>query len=204
MSLPASIENICESCVMKLRNKANQSSDNPLGRRVGMIVVFGATILMIALFMVACQPDTRATYIPVEVTPVALYSPEYHYYDEVASANIYYSITIVNQGLINNYLHVDDVESGEVGWLVIYAYDQRRTGAVVGYAPLVEGENDDFFVEIDPDLSTPILFAIIHTDNGARNVFDYPDFDPPVVFEGKMIGIPIQIMDPVGESTNVP
>jgi hypothetical protein len=42
-----------------------------------------------------------------------------------------------------------------------------------------DGVNTDVIVEIDPDIATDTLYAMLHEDTGTMGEYEFPDADPP-------------------------
>lgn len=74
---------------------------------------------------------------------------------------------------------VDQVVAPEAAWLVIRADEDGEPGAVLGYAAVAEGENEDVAVTVDPHQVTPTLYAALHQDAGRPGDFEFPGPDTP-------------------------
>lgn len=82
--------------------------------------------------------------------------------------------------------------SGVNGWLAIHADDNGKSGEVIGYAPLREGENTDVAVQLDRPAPSGKLYAMVHSDGPNDDRYTFPDGDPPVEADGQMVAEPIQ------------
>jgi hypothetical protein len=80
-----------------------------------------------------------------------------------------------------NVLVVAHVTAAAGGWIVIHADNNGQPGAVVGYAAVNAGENDNVQVTItDPTALTPTLWAMLHVDAGTVGTYEFPGADAPV------------------------
>lgn len=79
---------------------------------------------------------------------------------------------------------VSTVTLPEAGWLVIYNDDGGEPGDVIGQSELPAGSSRNVTVEIDPFLATDTLYARLHADTGEAELFDFPDADQPLEWEG--------------------
>jgi hypothetical protein len=77
--------------------------------------------------------------------------------------------------------------SGADGWIAVHADDNGEPGAVLGHAPIQEGENTSVEVPLDEPLdSSGNLYAMLHVDDPADGNYTFPDGDPPVDAEGEI------------------
>jgi len=97
------------------------------------------------------------------------------------------SVAVSDQPIENGTVTVDSVVSVGPGWIVIHSEADDAPGPVIGYAAVEDGENEDVVVEIDVDLATETLYAMLHADTDEIGVFDFPDADPPVEVEGEIV-----------------
>ncbi len=81
----------------------------------------------------------------------------------------------------------------EAGWLVIYNDDAGEPGEVIGQSALPGGRSRDVTVEIDPYMATSTLHVRLHADTGEAELFDFPDADPPLEWEGAPVGVSFPI-----------
>lgn len=82
-------------------------------------------------------------------------------------------------------------------WLVIYADSEGARGEVIGQAWLPAGVNRDVPVEIDPELATETLYAVLHQDAGEPGQFDFPDgADVPLQRNRVVIEAPFTLLSP--------
>jgi len=98
------------------------------------------------------------------------------------------SIHVADQDVQGGMVSVAEAVSAGPGWAVIYTEgSDGQPGEQLGYAPLVDGQNTNVMVAIDPAKATPRLFAVLHQDTGAIGTFEYPQADPPVHIEVRMV-----------------
>ena len=72
-----------------------------------------------------------------------------------------------------------EVVSKDAGWIVIHADNNGEPGAIVGYAPVKAGLNENIKVKVDAGKLTPTLYAILHVDRGIQGTFEFPGEDVP-------------------------
>lgn len=77
--------------------------------------------------------------------------------------------------------------SGADGWIAVHADDSGDPGAVIGYAPIQEGENTDVEVKLDQPVDSGTLYAMVHAEDPADGDYTFPDGDPPVDQSGGMV-----------------
>lgn len=84
-------------------------------------------------------------------------------------------ITIQNQDITSGLVLVDSVTANQGGWVVLYRSPNFGWSDIVGYAPVYRGTNRNLLAKIDTgkmkDQTT--LWAQLHADAGAQNVFDW-------------------------------
>jgi hypothetical protein len=82
---------------------------------------------------------------------------------------------------------ISEVVAPEEGWVAVYASADGEPGEVIGYIAVPEGSSRDVAVEVDPYAATPILTARLHVDAGEAGLFEFPDGDPPVEWNGTTV-----------------
>ncbi|MCA9956849.1 MAG: hypothetical protein KC434_19095, partial [Anaerolineales bacterium] len=81
-------------------------------------------------------------------------------------------------------LQIASVVSPEDGWLVLYAMTEGELGEVLGYTAVTTGLNQNLTLTIDPQLATPTLGAVLHSDAGESGEFEFPEGpDVPMQWE---------------------
>ncbi|GEM_PF-3049822 len=94
------------------------------------------------------------------------------------------SVTVDDQEIgEDNMVTIAEVVSPEDGWIVIHQADNGDPGPAIGYEAVQSGTNTDVMVEIDQDMVTDTLFAMLHEDTEPMGEFTFPDGDPPTVDE---------------------
>jgi hypothetical protein len=97
------------------------------------------------------------------------------------------SVTVEDQAIENDTVVVQRAVSDGPGWIVIHADDAGQPGEVIGNAALSDGENTDVSVEIDTEMATETLYAMLHIDDGEEGTYEFPDGDPPAEVEGNVV-----------------
>lgn len=105
----------------------------------------------------------------------------------LAAAQMDGSVTVVDQEIVGDTVVVANVVSPGPGWMVIHADQDGAPGPVVGYAPVVQGENVDVAVNIDRTMATETMYAMLHTDAGQEGVYEFPGDDAPVAVDGQPV-----------------
>ncbi len=108
------------------------------------------------------------------------------------------SVTVSDQADNNDSVTIAKVVSNGPGWLVIHKDASGAPGAVIGYAAVKNGENDNVVVKIDSYSGSPTLYAMLHIDAGKVGVYQFPGPDVPVMVDGKMVSPPFKVtgLDP--------
>ncbi len=104
-------------------------------------------------------------------------------------------IEVSDQEVMDGTVVVDLVVSDGPGWIVIHADDDGSPGEVIGYEAVSDGENMDVEVEIDTDLVTETLYAMLHVDAEVVGVFEFPGDDVPVQVEGETVTVSFTATD---------
>jgi len=83
-------------------------------------------------------------------------------------------VTVNDQVMRGGAVTIDSVTSDGDGWLVVHADNgEGAPGAVIGYAPVADGANENVVVVLDTVNVTPVLFAMLHTDTGEAGVYEF-------------------------------
>lgn len=101
-------------------------------------------------------------------------------------------------------LQIASVVAPEDGWLVLYAMNDGELGEVLGFTDVAIGLNQSLDLTIDPQLATPTLVAMLHSDAGESGEFEFPDGpDVPLEWESAQIAttfaLDFQLSEPVVE-----
>jgi hypothetical protein len=98
------------------------------------------------------------------------------------------AITVADQevdqeGLVT----IDRVVTVTPGWIVLYQDEGGLPGPMLGFAPVIRGENEQVIIAINWRRATPILHAVLLEDAGLKNVFEPYESDQPVAVQGAEI-----------------
>jgi len=97
------------------------------------------------------------------------------------------SVSVRDQLLLANSVVIDQVVSDGPGWIVIHADNDGAPGAVIGFSALANGLNSNVQVLIDESLSTDVLFAMLHIDEGELSAYEFPGADLPATRDGSVV-----------------
>jgi predicted lipoprotein with Yx(FWY)xxD motif len=114
------------------------------------------------------------------------------------------SVTVSDQALEGDGVTIDRVVAAEPGWLVVHADNEGRPGPVVGHSSVAPGENDNVRVQIDTDMATPTLYAMLHMDRGTVGTYEFPGDDGPVAVGGQVVTPPFAVAGLAQESAAAP
>lgn len=90
------------------------------------------------------------------------------------------TIEIHDQPVMNRKIVIDEIHSGDQGWIAIYADQNGMPGRVIGYQHIIPGIFKQLEIEIDLSEATVVLYAMVHKDHGNIGIFEYPGIDLPV------------------------
>lgn len=111
----------------------------------------------------------------------------------VVQAQVTPAVEVSDQAIEDSSVTVDRVVSDGPGWIVIHADDNGAPGAVIGHSAVQDGENLDVAVEIDVEMATETLYAMLHTDAGTQGTYEFPGDDVPVTVDGQVVVTPFTI-----------
>src|SRR5687767_8497745 len=97
------------------------------------------------------------------------------------------AVTVEDQEILDSQVTIAKVVSEGPGWLVIHIQENGNIGAVIGQSPVVDGENTNVVVEIDPMMTTETLYAMLHMDAGVIGTYEFPGADTPVTVNGEAV-----------------
>ncbi|RMF80605.1 MAG: SH3 domain-containing protein [Chloroflexi bacterium] len=101
------------------------------------------------------------------------------------------SVTVNDQVILNDSVRVTTVVSDGPGFVVIHVDDGTGSfGAVIGNAPVSDGVNENVIVPIDASQATPLMFAMLHTDDNEVGTYEFGSVegaDAPVVVDGEIV-----------------
>jgi plastocyanin/predicted small secreted protein len=104
------------------------------------------------------------------------------------------SVSVRDQALNGGKVLMDRVFALEPGWLVIHIEQDGGPGPVIGSAFVEAGPNFDLEVDIDSELATPKLFAMLHLDAGTPGEYEFPGEDVPVKNGEAIVNVPFQLL----------
>ncbi len=103
-------------------------------------------------------------------------------------------VEAMDQDVSNGVVSASMVQAAENGWLVVHRTDaEMKPGAVVGYAPLRNGENVDVAAILQEPVATgDMLMLMIHSEQGGAfaGVFEYTlgaTEDGPIRIDDKLV-----------------
>jgi hypothetical protein len=102
--------------------------------------------------------------------------------------SINYTGTLTGTSLVVNSAQID-----QQGFLVIHADNGGQPGPVLGYAPLVRGNNSNIVIELSGDI-TPVVYPMLHVDSGEPGVYEFGTVegaDGPVSVAGAVVTGPM-------------
>ncbi len=105
------------------------------------------------------------------------------------------SVEVKDQSIVNNKVIIPKVVSDGPGWLVIHLDIDGKPGAVIGYAAVHFGVNNNVAVTVDSQKATDKLFAMLHADKGKIGVYEFPGPDVPVFVAGVMVNVPFAVQN---------
>jgi hypothetical protein len=86
----------------------------------------------------------------------------------------------------DNTVTVGSVVTAADGFIVIHANNEGAPGAVLGFAPVVAGSNNDVAVTLEGDV-TPSVWPMLHVDTGEAGTYEFGTVegaDGPVIIDG--------------------
>jgi len=105
------------------------------------------------------------------------------------------AVTVSDQAAVEGTVTVDRVSSAEPGWIVIHIDVSGAPGPVIGFAPVAVGNHQNVAVEIDLTQATPTLYAMLHVDEGAAGVYEFPGADAPAFAGEAIVNAPFQLLE---------
>ena len=122
--------------------------------------------------------------------------------------NVTPALNVSDQPIVNDTVSVDRAVINQTGWVNIHADLNGTPGDILGYSPLSEGVNENVTVTIETENATPVLYAMLHVDEGEEGVFEFPGPDVPVLLNGSPVqqafnvtgGLPAVNVTPTAEA----
>ena len=99
-------------------------------------------------------------------------------------------VTVNDQVSLNGTVMIDSVYSEGPGWVVIHVDNNGKPGRVAGEASVAAGWTYQLEVPIDTTIATPVLYAMLHVDDGQIGVYEFDGqsgLDNPVMVNGQMV-----------------
>jgi len=85
------------------------------------------------------------------------------------------AVQVMSQAVLNGMVTISRVDADAAGFVVIHADENGEPGHVVGVAAITAGGADNLAIMIDGAMATPVLHAMLHTDDNTQGVFEYND-----------------------------
>ena len=175
--------------------------------------LFGALLTLVvlaALALAACagtQASPQATEPPASPTPEPTVPQPTSTSRPTAApteAPVTPSVSVMDQEIDMGTITVPEAVSQGEGWLVIHADQDSAPGPVIGHTALSDGVNQNVTVEIDTQIATGTLYAMLHTDSGEMGTYEFPGGVPPVKVDGQVVVKPFMVTGlPVTPSVTV-
>jgi hypothetical protein len=96
-------------------------------------------------------------------------------------------VGVYDQNVTGDTVTIDYVVSVGPGWIVIHVDNNGKPGEVIGHAAVSDGINKFVRVKIDTSKKTDRLIAMLHTDSGEIGTYEFPQGDPPVKIDDKIV-----------------
>ncbi|RIK29415.1 MAG: hypothetical protein DCC55_37980 [Chloroflexi bacterium] len=105
----------------------------------------------------------------------------------VSAQDVTPAVTASDQESDGTSVTIANVAAAVPGWIVIHIDADGSPGPVLGQTAVEVGDNSDVVVALDPPLEgDTALWAMLHVDEGAAGVYEFPGADVPVR-DGDMI-----------------
>lgn len=83
------------------------------------------------------------------------------------------SVSVGDQVILDNTVTVASVFSHGPGFIVIHTDNNGSPGPVAGMAAVNPGQNNNVVVPVDAGRVTPVLYAMLHLDDGTVGVYEF-------------------------------
>jgi predicted lipoprotein with Yx(FWY)xxD motif len=141
----------------------------------GAVKAMVGVLIGMLLLLAACQ---SATPPPAATQPLSAATEE----------PLRPTVVVEDQSVSDGEVTVPEVVSPGAGWLVIHAQADGGPGPILGYTELRDGLNENVHVKIDTAKATERLYAMLHTDSGTPDEFEFPNGpDAPIKVDAKMV-----------------
>lgn len=156
----------------------------------------GGFVLIVSMLLTACQSATTQAPVPTKPpVPTATSVPPTVTVPAPTATEVMVtpSVTVSDQEIMGGMVTVADVFSSGPGFMVIHAQVDGKPGPVLGYTPVMDGENQNVAVMIDLSKATETLYAMLHTDAGMVGTYEFPGEDKPVMVGEQMVNLPFKV-----------
>ena len=115
-------------------------------------------------------------------------------------------LSVRDQALRNGEVIIGQVIAAQAGWVDIHAEAEQagNPGPVIGYSPVAVGETTYLRVPVPADKVTPVLYAVLHLDEGEPGRFEFPGPDTPVQRDGHSIVAPFHLVQSGSQAAVTP
>lgn len=96
-------------------------------------------------------------------------------------------IVAQDQELMSSSIEIERVVSSQDGWIVIHRDIDGNLGEVIGYARVSKGKNENVIIDINTNLTTSAVYAMLHMDVGNMGVYEFPGDDIPVTLNDDFV-----------------
>ena len=153
----------------------------------GNLTIGNATI-----FVADLTADNGIVHIiDMVLVPEGLIPPE----NETPGENETPAVTVSDQPIVNDTVTVDRAVINTTGWADIHADLNGTPGPIIGYSPISEGVNENVTVTIEVVNATPVLYAMLHVDEGEQGVHEFPGPDVPVLVNGTPVQMAFNVTE---------
>lgn len=100
------------------------------------------------------------------------------------------SVTVSDQVVLDGTATIDSVYSAGPGFVVLHIDNNGSPGPVAGFAPVNPGWNFNVSIPVDASVATPVLFAMLHVDDGTIGAYEFDGasgLDNPVSVDGQVV-----------------
>jgi predicted lipoprotein with Yx(FWY)xxD motif len=103
------------------------------------------------------------------------------------------SVTVSDQEFDGTQVVISNVVSQGPGWIAIHIDDNGNYGPPIGFAHVNNGETTNVVVTLDAGKTTPVMYAMLHTDKGEVGKYEFPGPDEPIIIAGEHVAPPFTI-----------
>ncbi len=104
------------------------------------------------------------------------------------------SLKANNQPVSGDAITVAEVTSSAGGWVAVHVDDNGKPGKVVGFAPVKAGTSSNVKVTLNPaPKAGDKYWPMLHVDAGVKGTYEFPGADVPVIVNGQVVMMEINI-----------